>query len=275
MRNRKIFAASATALALLVTACSQDVADSDDGGQAEGGSVAEAESDELPEPFDGGEVRLALVQNSGAGDYFQQYLNGSKQQAEAMDVELDVYDAQADDAKQATDMETAIGSGVDGIIVRHGDTDTMCPRINDALDEDIPVVIYDVDISDCAPDAVETSQDDKDLAETVLKQMAEDIGTDHEVGYVNVYGIATLDRRDVVWKEYLEEQNWEQAFFTGKFTDSIVSDNQPLVDSALKANPDVTAILAPYDELTKATVSALEDNDLTDDIPVYGVDISN
>src|SRR5699024_1115084 len=84
-----------------------------------------------------------------------------------------------------------------------------------------------------------------------------------------------LDRRDVVWKEYLEEQNWEQAFFTGKFTDSIVSDNQPLVDSALKANPDVTAILAPYDELTKATVSALEDNDLTDDIPVYGVDISN
>src|SRR5690625_5348245 len=187
-----------------------------------------------------------------------------------MGVTLDVYDAQADDAKQVTDMETAIGSGVDGIIVRHGHTDTMCPLINKALEADIPVVIYDVATIECAPDAVETAQSDADLAETVLTQMAEDIGSDQNVGYVNVYGIAPLDRRDVVWKEFLEENNWDQKFFTGKFTNAVATDNAPLVDAAIKANSDVTAIFAPYDELTKATVSAIEQNNLNDQIVAYG-----
>jgi len=282
VKNRKIISAGVVTLALLVTACSQDTgagadpqdSDAQNAAQDEG-EVEESKSADLPAPFDEGGVKIALVQNSGAGDYFQQYLNGSKQQADAMDVELDVYDAQADDAKQVTDMETAIGSDVDGIIVRHGHPDTMCPLINKALEADIPVVIYDVATIECAPDAVETAQSDADLAETVLAQMAEDIGPDQNVGYVNVYGIAPLDRRDVVWKEYLEENNWNQEFFTGKFTNAVATDNAPLVDAAIKANSDVTAIFAPYDELTKATVSAIEQNNLNDQIVAYGVDISN
>src|SRR5690625_1371936 len=182
MKNRKIISAGVVALALLVTACSQDTGGgtepADTPEPQDTAEVEEPTSEDLPAPFDGGEVRLALVQHSGAGDYFQQYLNGSKQQAEAMGVTLDVYDAQADDAKQVTDMETAIGSGVDGIIVRHGHTDTMCPLINKALEADIPVVIYDVATIEFAPDAVETAQSDAALAETVLTQMAEDIGSD-------------------------------------------------------------------------------------------------
>lgn len=279
MKNHKIISAGVVALALLVTACSQDTGGGTDPQEApqpqDTADVEEPTTAELPAPFDGEEVRIALVQHSGAGDYFQQYLNGSKQQAEAMGVTLDVYDAQADDAKQVTDMETAIGSGVDGIIVRHGHTDTMCPLINKALEADIPVVIYDVATIECAPDAVETAQSDADLAETVLTQMAEDIGSDQNVGYVNVYGIAPLDRRDVVWKEFLEENNWDQKFFTGKFTNAVATDNAPLVDAAIKANSDVTAIFAPYDELTKATVSAIEQNNLNDQIVAYGIDISN
>ena len=64
-----------------------------------------------PAPFDAGLVKIALVQNSGAGDYFQQWTNGAKKQATAVGFDMQIYDAQADNAKQATDMETAIGSG--------------------------------------------------------------------------------------------------------------------------------------------------------------------
>src|SRR5690625_7692291 len=113
----------------------------------------------------------------------------------AMDVTHDIYESQVSYAKQVTDIETAIGSGVDVIIVRHGHTDTMCPLINKALEADIPVVIYDVATIECAPDAVETAQSDADLAETVLTQMAEDIGSDQNVGFGNVYGIDPLDSR--------------------------------------------------------------------------------
>jgi simple sugar transport system substrate-binding protein len=259
--------------ALLLAACSQGGSDTT-APAADEGTVTDTTAAK-PAPFDAGLVKIAIVQNSGAGDYFQQWTNGAKQQAEAIGFDVQIYDAQADNAKQATDMETAIGSGVAGIIVDHGQKDTMCPLIKQATDAGIPVVVYDVAISDCAPDAVQTQQSDASLAQAVLEQMAKDLGKDQKVGYVNVLGIAPLDRRHVVWEEIVKANNWTQSFFVGKFTNAVATDNAQLVDAALKANPDVTGIFAPYDELTKGTVSAIEQNNLQGSIKAYGIDISN
>ncbi len=214
------------------------------------------------------------MQNTGQGDYFQQYLNGTRLQAELLDVELDVYDAQGDNATQASQLDQAIASGVDGIVVRHGFAEALCPGVNQAIDQGIPVVIYDVEIQTCAPRAVQTQQSDEFMASLVLDQMVEEMGQDVKVGYVNVLGIAPLDRRDVVWNEYKAENNWEELFFTGRYTASTATDTAPMVDSALKANPDVQAIYAPYDELTKATITALQQNPGMEDVMVYGADIS-
>ncbi|PIE31630.1 MAG: sugar ABC transporter substrate-binding protein [Ilumatobacter coccineus] len=265
-----------------LAACSQDTADdtgsesasTEAAGTEEGAVATTAAGAEMPAPFDG-DVKIAVVQNSGAGDYFQQWTNGAKQQADALGIEYTWYDAQADNAKQANDMETAIGSGVDGIVVDHGQTDTMCPLINQALEAGIPVVIYDIAIADCAPDAVQTQQSDASLADLSLGQMLEDIGADQNVGYVNVLGIAPLDRRHVVWEEYKTANSWNEMFFVGEYTNAVATDNAQLVDAALKANADVRAIFAPYDELTKGSVSAINDAGLADKIWAYGIDISN
>jgi simple sugar transport system substrate-binding protein len=264
-------------LALVLAGCTQEAteeAGSTAAQETEAATTTEVTSD-APAPFSDGTVKIALVENSGAGDYFQQFRNGAVQQFEAMGVEFEIYDAQADNAKQATDMETAIGSGVDAIIVRHGNSDTMCPLINDALDKGIPVVIYDIEVSECAPRAIETSQSDFDLAKTVLTQMAADIGPGVQVGYVNVFGIAPLDRRHVIWEEFKVDNNWEESFFVGKFTNSVATDNAQLVDAALKANSGVAAIFAPYDEFTKGTVSAIDQNEMAGTVSAYGIHISN
>jgi len=228
----------------------------------------------MPAPFDQGEVHVAIVQQSGQGDYFQQYLNGTKLQAAKLNMKLDVYDAQGDNAKQASQLDQAIASGVKGIIVRHGMPDTLCPGVNKALEQGIKVVIYDVEIQKCAPNAVQTQQSDNQMASLVLDQMLKDIGKDAKVGYVNVLGIAPLDRRDVVWTQYKKDNNWSQSFFTGKYTDSTASDTAPMVYAALQANKDVVAVYAPYDELSKATLSALEQAGMKDKVKVYGADIS-
>jgi simple sugar transport system substrate-binding protein len=261
------------AFSMLIAACGQDTEETTTTTEAAAVETTQPGA-EMPAPFDG-EVTIAVVQNSGAGDYFQQWTNGAKQQADALGIEYTWYDAQADNAKQATDMETAIGSGVDGIVVDHGQTDTMCPLINDALEAGIPVVIYDIAIAECAPDAVQTQQSDASLADLSLGQMLEDVGADQTVGYVNVLGIAPLDRRHVVWEQYKTDNAWDEIFFVGEFTNAVATDNAQLVDAALKANPDVRAIFAPYDELTKGTVSAINDNSLGEQIWAYGIDISN
>jgi len=275
-RKWVVFSAILIAFSLVAAACSQDTSTNETVATTTGDTgTTEATTAAAPAPFDAGPVKIAIVQNSGAGDYFQQWTNGAMQQAEAVGFDVQLYDAQADNAKQATDMETAIGSGVVGIIVDHGQTDTMCPLINDALDAGIFVVIYDIAIADCAPRAVQTQQSDASLADLVLGQMLKDIGTDQNVGYVNVLGIAPLDRRHVVWEEYVADNNWTQEFFVGEFTNAVATDNAQLVDAALKANPGVRAIFAPYDELTKGTVSAILENGLEAQISAYGIDISN
>jgi len=248
MIKNKALAGITVVAALLLAACSQGTSDTATG--ADEGTVAEATGTK-PAPFDAGPVKIAIVQNSGAGDYFQQWTNGANKQAEAIGFEVQVYDAQADNAKQATDMETAIGSGVAGIIV------------------------YDVATAECAPNAVTTQQSDASLAQAVLDQMALDLGKDVKVGYVNVLGIAPLDRRHVVWEAIVKANNWTQSFFVGKFTNSVATDNAQLVDAALKKSPDVVGIFAPYDELTKGTVSGIESNNLQASIKAYGIDISN
>lgn len=281
--RRSAIIGTLVALTLVSAACSQSDDDSNSDPEVAAttapASTVEIETTEpsaaLPAPFSDGTVKIAVVQNSGAGDYFQQWTNGAKQQADAIDIEYVWYDAQADNAKQATDMETAIGSGVDGIVVDHGQADTMCPLINDALEAGIPVVIYDVATADCAPDAVVTQQSDANLAELSLGQMLADLGADIDVGYVNVLGIAPLDRRHAVWEQFKADNNWNEVFFVGEFTNSVATDNAQLVDAALKANPDIVAVFAPYDELTKGAVSAINDNGLSAGISAYGIDISN
>lgn len=228
----------------------------------------------LPAPFSAGEVHIAIVQNTGQGDYFQQYLNGTKLQAAALGMKLDVYDAQGDNATQASQLDQAIASGVKGIIVRHGYADTLCPGVNKAMEAGIKVVIYDVEIQKCSPNAVQTQQSDAVMASLVLDQMLKDGGKDQKVGYVNVLGIAPLDRRNVVWEKAKKDNGWTQKFFTGKYTTSTATDTAPMVYNALQANSDVTSIYAPYDELTKATLSALDQAGMKAKVKAYGADIS-
>ncbi|WP_324651823.1 substrate-binding domain-containing protein [Georgenia sp. H159] len=281
MRTRTILAGLAGA-SLLLTACSQGDATGDDASTGAAGPAPAATDEgevaspaaDAPAPFDQEGLEIAIVQQSGQGDYFQQYLNGTRQQVEALGAELSVYDAQGDNATQASQLDQAIASQPDGIIVRHGFPDTLCPGVNQAIEAGIPVIIYDVEIQQCAPDAVQTQQSDAEMAGLVLEKMVEDIGSDQNVGYVNVLGIAPLDRRHAVWEEYKADNGWNELFFTGTFTNSTATDTAPLVDNALKANPDVAAIYAPYDELTKGTLSAMEQNADLGEVLVYGADIS-
>jgi simple sugar transport system substrate-binding protein len=262
--------AAATLTTLTLAGCQQAAP----AGEADTGSVGSTTAD-APAPFDTDGVKVAIVQQSGQGDYFQQFLNGTRQQADALGVDLSVYDAQGDNATQASQLDQAIASGVDGIVVRHGFPDTLCPGVNDAIDKGISVVIYDVEIQTCAPRAVQTQQSDALMASLVLDRMLEDVGPDAEVGYVNVAGIAPLDRRDVVWRDYVSKNGWDQKFKTGAFTNSTATDSAPMVTASVQSNPGVAAIYAPYDEFTKGTLSGLDQVSGTEGVLVYGADISN
>jgi simple sugar transport system substrate-binding protein len=100
-----------TMLGLL--ACSKD---QDGDQQSQARTAAGDAAGEKPAPFDAGPVKIALVQNSGAGDYFEQWTDGVRKQADAAGFAVQIYDAKADPGQQASDMKAAIESGVKGIM---------------------------------------------------------------------------------------------------------------------------------------------------------------
>ena len=261
--------ATAGIAALALTGCAQQNTAAP---AATSAPVQKAEN--LPAPFDAEPLKVALVQQSGAGDFFTAWTAGAKAQATAINIDLTVYDARNDNAKQASDLEQAIAAKPDAIIVDHGQTDTIEPRVREAVDAGIPVIVYDLALED-TDGVVVTSQSDASMAQGVLDQLVKDNGEAAKVGLVSAEGFAPLDRRKKVWDEVVAKNGLDQLFFTGKVTESTATDNIPLVDAALKANPGVQAIFAPYDEITKGVVQAVLQNNLQDKVKVYGIDISN
>jgi simple sugar transport system substrate-binding protein len=280
--GRRLLALGAIAV-LTIAACSQPAASTAPSAAAsqapstapsvEPSASASAPTVAVPAPFDNPPVKIALVRQLGSGDYFEQWLAGAQDQADALGIELLVSDARGDNAAQATNLETAINQGVAAIILDHGQTETLKPGIDAALAADIPLVAFDVNAD--SPDVPQIEQSDATLAKLALDQLVADTGGTGKIGYAYVAGFAPLDRRDAVFQEVLTANPGLELVATfGTVSESTAAETQTQAAAVLTANPDITAIFAPYDEFAKGAVLAIEAAGLSDKVKVYGADIS-
>ena len=218
-------------------------------------------------------VNIALVRQLGTGDYFELWLAGAQAEADRLGATLNVYNADGKDEQQALDLQSAINDGADAIAVDHGFADTIQPGIKAALDAKIPVVAFDVDAGD--PRAVPVTQSDAALAEQLTGQLVKDTSGKADVIYVYVAGFAPLDARDKVWTDVKSKNpGLNQVAQIGVVNDSTATDVADQAKAALQANPNVTAIFAPYDEFAKGATLAVQELGLQDKVKVYGADIS-
>ena len=228
----------------------------------------------MPAPFDTPEdVTIALVRYLSTGDFFQAYLSGVERQAEALGVELRVFDSRQDAALQADMVDQAIALGVDGIIIQHGLTESMQAAAQRAVDAGIDVVAFDVDVQNDAIPQIE--QSDRDLARLALEQAIEDHGESWVAGYVYVPGIAPLDRRNETWEAFKERYpGIEEVAQFGTLDNPIANSNANQAAAVLRANPNITVVFAPYDEFAKGVKIAVDELGMTDQVDIYSADIS-
>ena len=229
---------------------------------------------DVPPEFADGSVNIALVAQLSAGDYFEQWRAGAEAQAEELGITLDFLGADGDNDRHALNLQQAIDSEADAIIVDHGFPETIQPVIGEAVEAGIPVVAFDVDPGE--HEVVTLSQSDEEIAGTVLEVLGEDTGGEGEVIYVYVSGFAPLDRRDAVWQQFKQDNpGITEVAQIGVVNDNTAAQVAEQAKAALQANPDVTAIFAPYDEFAKGAVQAVQELGLEDQVRVYGADISN
>ena len=229
---------------------------------------------EMPAPLDDpGKVKIALVRFLSTGDFFQAYLGGVESQAQAIGVDLRVFDSRQDAALQADMVDQAIALGVDGIIIQHGLTESMKDAAQRAVDAGIKVVAFDVNVENPAIPQVE--QSDYMLGKLALEQAIKDNGNSFKAGYVYVPGLAPLARRDVAWQEVKEANpGIDEVAVFGTLDNPIANSNANQARSVLQANSDITVMFAPYDEFAKGVKLAVDEAGLTDQIKIYSADVS-
>ena len=228
----------------------------------------------MPVPLDDpGKVKIALVRFLSTGDFFQAYLGGVESQAQAIGVDLRVFDSRQDAALQADMVDQAIALGVDGIIIQHGLTESMKDAAQRAVEAGIKVVAFDVNVENPAIPQVE--QSDYMLGKLALEQAIKDNGNSFKAGYVYVPGIAPLDRRDKAWQEVkAANPGIDEVAVFGTLDNPIANSNANQARSVLQANSDITVMFAPYDEFAKGVKLAVDEAGLTDQIDIYSADVS-
>ena len=237
-----------------------------------GSSVTKLEG--APAPFDGSKkMHFALIRQMVEGEFMQMWQDGAQKQADLMGIKLTVFGKNMDNQAQSDFIYQAINMKVDGIILDHGLTETLSKPAADAVASGIPVVAFDVDVKH--PEINQIAQDDHALGRMSLDAMNKDYNQKANIGYVYFAGILPLDKRDQSFTEFKKEfPNMKEIVRTGTVESPFSVKNAEQVKAVLKANPQINAYFAPYDEFAKGVVLALEEEGLTDKIKVYSADIS-
>ncbi len=216
---------------------------------------------------------IAVSARTTDSDFYSLWLSGVKSEAEKLNVDLKIYDANGDDSQQILDLQSATAIQPDAILVDHG-LEGVTPAAVDALDAGIPVVSFDSVIDD---DRVTTvSQSDHDLAKLTADQLVSDTGGSAKVVYVYVAGFEPLDLRNETWEDVkTANPGLQQVAQIGVVNESTVVQVAEQAKAALQENPDVTAIFAPYDDFAKGATQAVQELGLQSSVKIYGADISD
>jgi simple sugar transport system substrate-binding protein len=226
-----------------------------------------------PAPFDHGGVKVALVSYLSQGDYFEAYEAGVARQAKALGIDLHIFQGKQDAAQQREQIEQAISLGVQGIIVSHGQPESLKDVVQKALDAGIKVVAKDIDLGN--PKVPLISQNDHEIARQVLGQALKDNGKSFPAGYVFVAGFRPLELRGEVWAEVKKANNGivEKAQW-GAVDSNTATTVASQTAAALRAHPEIKVVFAPYDEFARGVKLGATEAGVAEKIKIYSADVS-
>ena len=226
-----------------------------------------------PAPYDQKGMRVAMINFLSQGDYFQAYEAGVASQAKAAGIDLRIFQGRQDAAEMREQVLQAISLGVDGIIISHGPPEAIGDVVQQALEAGIKVVIKETAIED--PRIPIISQNDHMMAQLVLDQALKDNGASFNAGYIYVAGFVPTDLRNDIWEKVKKENPGivEKARW-GAVDSTIAATVGNQTSAALRANPDITVVFAPFDEYARGVKLGATEAGLRDKIKIYSIDIS-
>jgi simple sugar transport system substrate-binding protein len=186
LRHHPLLAALAVMLLLAAAACSSS------GGKKAEQNVAGASAGKANTP----NITIAMVTHGAPSDTFWDIIRKGAQAAAAKDNVTLKYSSDPDSGKQATLIQSAIDSKVDGIAVTLPDPPALAPTVKKAIDAGIPVVAFNAGIGQYQQSgAMSYFGSDESLAGQTAGKRASADGYKHVLCVIQFQGQVQLEAR--------------------------------------------------------------------------------
>jgi simple sugar transport system substrate-binding protein len=246
LRHHPLVAALAVAILLVAAACSSS------GGKKAEGNTQTASAGKASTP----NMTIAMVTHGAPSDTFWDIIRKGAQAAAAKDNVTLKYSSDPDSGKQATLIQSAIDSKVDGIAVTLPDPPAIAPAVQKAIAAGIPVVAFNAGIGQYQQSgAMSYFGSDESLAGQTAGKRASADGYKNLLCVIQFQGQVQLEARcDGV-----------KSTFTGKWSKIYVNGNdrpaeQSTIAAKLKQDPSIDFVVTLGAPDALAAMNAVKDS---------------
>ena len=245
--------------------------------QAEGEAAASGEEYVVkPRQITDRKVKLGLIPVA-MNTAYTMTINGAKKQIEENGDQIElIVQAPSSNASTITEqgniMETMIQQGVDAIALATESDESMLPYLREAAEADIPVFLFNMtEINDQNIYYVSSiGYDQEQAGYEIGKWINDNLGGEaQKIAVLEGYaGIVNTKRMDGFKEAIGGNENLE--IVASQTADWTREKGQSVTESILTANPDVTVLYGPYDEMVLGGLTVVKERNLLDQIAVVG-----
>jgi len=234
------------ALLLIAAACSST------GGKQEEAPAAGANAGKANTP----EMTVAMITHNAPGDTFWDIIRKGAEAAAAKDNVKFQYSSDPDSGKQATLIQNAIDSKVDGIAVTLPDPPAIAPAVQKAIDAGIPVVAFNAGIGKYQESgALSYFGSDESLAGETAGKRASDEDYKNLLCVIQEQGQVQLEARcDGVKKTFTGK--WQKLYVNGRDAPSVKS----TMSAKLAQDKSIDLIVTLGSQEALAAISAIKES---------------
>lgn len=217
--------------------------------------------------------RVAFIARAQADSFAAWFANEMREAAKAYpDVDLQVFDGQADDAIENAAIENCIANDFDAIIVQPNNGEAQRPYVEQIVAAGIVAVTTNARIDGIAgassvdADPYVQAKVNADLAVTQVPQNARVVVLNGPSGNFHA------DERRVAWQECFFDKRPDVTILAENFANWNKDEAMSLMEDWTVAYGRIDAIISTNDNMAAGALEVVKDNPLYDGILAYGVD---
>ena len=188
------------------------------------------------------------------------------------DIELKVFDGQADDAKENAAIENAIANGYDAIIVQPNNGEAQRPYVEKIVQAGLVAITTNSRIegiegaSSVDADPYNQAQVNAELALTQVPENAKVVVLKGPSGNVHA------DQRRIAWQEVFFDQRPDVQIVGEDFANWNKDEAMALMEDWTTAHGKIDAVISMNDNMAAGALEVVKCNPTYKDMLVYGVD---